>query len=66
MRETIAVAFGSLSQDDYSLRFDGTDTFLDYDADGVGGFDGSIILSGQVNGTISVTQHNEYAFLAII
>ena len=52
--ETIALVFASLSLDDYRLRFNGTDTFLDYDYDGTPGFDGSIILSGKVNGTIAL------------
>ncbi len=54
--ETIAVFAGSQSPDAYRLRFDGTDTYLDYDSSpSVPGFEGSIILSGRISGTIAVS-----------
>jgi Ca2+-binding RTX toxin-like protein len=39
----------------YRLRFDGTDSYLDIDTDGVGGFDMSIVMSGSVMGLLSRT-----------
>jgi Ca2+-binding RTX toxin-like protein len=53
--ETIAFVLASLSPDDYRLRFNGTDTLLEYDHDASPGFDGAIVLSGQVTGTIAIT-----------
>ena len=54
--EQILMVGGSMSESDYRLRFDGVDTFLDYDVDGAGpgGLDRSIILSGEIEGAISV------------
>jgi Ca2+-binding RTX toxin-like protein len=40
----------------YRLRFDGSDTYLDVDTDGADDFDISIILSGSVNGLLSLSQ----------
>ena len=43
------------SLEQYRLSYDGTDSRLDIDADGVGGFDVSVVLSGYVNGVLSLS-----------
>nr|WP_245454889.1 cadherin domain-containing protein [Mesorhizobium sp. M3A.F.Ca.ET.080.04.2.1] len=52
--EKIMVAFGSASLSDYRLRTTATDSFIDIDGNGDGAFDSTIVLSGQVHGTLTV------------
>src|SRR5438067_5984837 len=42
------------SLDAYRLRYDGTDTYLEVDTNGGGGFEVSLTLSGHIDGIISV------------
>lgn len=54
--EIIRVLNGSLSQDSYQLRQTAVDTFVDIDANGDGNYESSIVLSGQVNGFLTVME----------
>ncbi|MBN9982554.1 hypothetical protein [Rhizobium laguerreae] len=54
--EIIRVLNGSLSQDSYQLRQTAADTFIDIDANGDGNYESSIVLSGQVNGFLTVME----------
>ncbi|MGN7884186.1 beta strand repeat-containing protein, partial [Ensifer sp. 22460] len=53
--EKIMVAFGSHSTGAYRLRTTTTDSFIDIDGNGDGVFDSTIVLSGQINGVLTVT-----------
>ncbi|MFB9985771.1 cadherin-like domain-containing protein, partial [Mesorhizobium kowhaii] len=65
--EKIMVAFGSASASDYRLRTTATDSFIDIDGNGDGTFDSTIVLSGQIHGTLTViaAANPDYAQLVI-
>ena len=68
--EKILVAFGSPSAQFYQLRHSATDTFIDLDTNHNGVFndggDSSIVLSGVIDGTLSVSAYTDPVYAQLV